>query len=96
MIAKPALLRFLARTPVRTFVLAPIAVAAFEFAMRGRALIFDPLGLPLLAWGYLQYGSSGATALPAAAAVRASKCRRNGSSHRGLIALRATRCISVT
>ena len=55
MIAKPALLRFLARTPVRTFVLAPIAVAAFEFAMRGRALIFDPLGLPLLAWGYLQY-----------------------------------------
>jgi hypothetical protein len=48
-------LRFLARTPMRTFVLAPIAVAAFEFAMRGGALIFDPLGLPLLAWGYLQY-----------------------------------------
>jgi protein-S-isoprenylcysteine O-methyltransferase Ste14 len=54
MIAKPALLRSLARTPVRTFVLAPI-VAAFEFAMRGGALILDPLGLPLLAWGYLQY-----------------------------------------
>ena len=55
MIGKPALLRLLARTPVRTFVLAPIAVAAFEFARRGGSLAFDPLGVLLLAWGYLQY-----------------------------------------
>jgi protein-S-isoprenylcysteine O-methyltransferase Ste14 len=48
-------LRLLARTPVRSFVLAPIAVAAFELALRGGTLAFDPLGLPLLAWGYLQY-----------------------------------------
>jgi protein-S-isoprenylcysteine O-methyltransferase Ste14 len=55
MMGKPAFLRFLARTPVRSFLLMPIAVAAFELARRGGTLGLDPLGLPLLAWGYLQY-----------------------------------------
>jgi protein-S-isoprenylcysteine O-methyltransferase Ste14 len=52
---KRALLRLLARTPLRSFVLMPIAVPAFELAWRGGTLAFEPLGLPLLAWGYLQY-----------------------------------------
>jgi hypothetical protein len=52
---KPALLRFLSRTPVRSFVLAPAAVAAFEWTRRGGTLALEPLGLPVLAWGYLQY-----------------------------------------
>jgi protein-S-isoprenylcysteine O-methyltransferase Ste14 len=55
MTGKHALFRFLTRTPVRSFVLMPLAVAAFEFTRRSGTLAFDPLGLPLLAWGYLQY-----------------------------------------
>jgi protein-S-isoprenylcysteine O-methyltransferase Ste14 len=55
MTGKHALFRFLTRTPVRSFVLMPLAVAAFEFTWRSGMLAFDPLGLPLLAWGYLQY-----------------------------------------
>jgi protein-S-isoprenylcysteine O-methyltransferase Ste14 len=50
-----SLFRLLARTPVRSFVLMPIAVAAFELARRGGTLAIEPLGLPLLAWGYCQY-----------------------------------------
>jgi protein-S-isoprenylcysteine O-methyltransferase Ste14 len=45
----------LTRTPVRTFVLAPIAVVAFELVRRGGTLALDPWGAPLLAWGYAQY-----------------------------------------
>jgi len=53
------LLRFLARTPVRTFLLMPIAVVAVELAWRGGTLAVEPLGLVLLAWGWLQYRLSG-------------------------------------
>jgi len=55
MTGKHALFRFLARTPVRSFLLMPIVVVTFEFARHGGTLALDPLGLPLLAWGYLQY-----------------------------------------
>jgi protein-S-isoprenylcysteine O-methyltransferase Ste14 len=48
-------LRWLTRTPVQTFILCPLAVIAFEFAWRGGRLAFVPWGLPLMAWGYLQY-----------------------------------------
>jgi protein-S-isoprenylcysteine O-methyltransferase Ste14 len=54
-----AVLRFLARTPVRSFVLTPIAVVSFEILWRGGTLAFEPWGLPLLAWGYLQYHLAG-------------------------------------
>ena len=49
------LLRFLARTPVHTFVLMPIVVAACELIWRGGTLAFDPWGVPLLVLGYAQY-----------------------------------------
>ena len=49
------LLRFLARTPVHTFVLLPLIVVACELILRGGTLAFDPWGVPLLAWGYAQY-----------------------------------------
>jgi protein-S-isoprenylcysteine O-methyltransferase Ste14 len=49
------LLRFLARTPVHTFVLMPIVVVACELVLRGGTLAFDPWGVPLLALGYAQY-----------------------------------------
>jgi protein-S-isoprenylcysteine O-methyltransferase Ste14 len=49
------LVSLLGRTPVRSFVLMPIAVIAFESVWRRGAPAFDPWGLPLLAWGYLQY-----------------------------------------
>ena len=47
--------RWLTRTPVQTFVLCPLAVIAAELVLRGGQLAFVPWGLPLLAWGYLQY-----------------------------------------
>jgi protein-S-isoprenylcysteine O-methyltransferase Ste14 len=53
--AVDALARWFIRTPVQTFVLCPVVVVAFEFAWRGGRLAFVPWGLPLLAWGYLQY-----------------------------------------
>src|SRR5262245_51656986 len=52
---KHAAYRFLVHTPVRSFLLMPIAVVAFEFVWRKGTLAFEPLGLLLLAWGYLQY-----------------------------------------
>ena len=49
------LLRWLTRTPVQTFILCPLAVIAFESVWQGGQPAFVPWGLPLLAWGYLQY-----------------------------------------
>src|SRR5262249_3164727 len=49
------LLRWLTRTPVQTFVLCPLLVVAFELVRQGERLTVVPMGLALLAWGYLQY-----------------------------------------
>jgi protein-S-isoprenylcysteine O-methyltransferase Ste14 len=46
---------WLQRTPVRTFVIYPVVVVAFELVWRGGELTFMPVGLVLLIWGYLQY-----------------------------------------
>jgi protein-S-isoprenylcysteine O-methyltransferase Ste14 len=50
-----ALRRWLKSTSNRTFVLYPVLVAAFEFALHGRDMRIVPWGIPLLIWGYLQY-----------------------------------------
>jgi protein-S-isoprenylcysteine O-methyltransferase Ste14 len=47
--------RWLARTPVQTFILCPLAVIAIELVINRGRLTFVPWGAPLLAWGYLQY-----------------------------------------
>lgn len=47
--------RWLLRTPVRSFVIYPAAVIAFELIRHGGTLIFLPWGAALLIWGYLQY-----------------------------------------
>jgi protein-S-isoprenylcysteine O-methyltransferase Ste14 len=47
--------RLFTSTPVRTFLLYPLVVIGFELAIRRGALVFVPWGVPLLAWGYLQY-----------------------------------------
>jgi protein-S-isoprenylcysteine O-methyltransferase Ste14 len=47
--------RWLKSTSNRTFVLYPVCIAVFEFALHGRDMGIVPWGLPLLAWGYLQY-----------------------------------------
>ena len=49
----------LERTPLRTFVIYPLCVIAFELAIRHGNLVIVPWGLPLLAWGYLQYRLTG-------------------------------------
>ena len=46
--------RFLRRTPVRTFIVYPLFVIAFELALY-RRLDFHPWYLPIMLWGYLQY-----------------------------------------
>ena len=47
--------RWLGRTPVQTFILCPLAVIVFELALHGGRLTIVPWGVPLMAWGYLQY-----------------------------------------
>ena len=59
-------LRWLQRTPVHSFLLAPLLVIAFELAINRGALTFVPWGVPLLVWGYLQYKFVGGYRLPLA------------------------------
>jgi len=59
------LLRWFQRTPVHTFFLCPLIVVAFEALTRGRPTVV-PWGIPLLAWGYLQYRLVGNYRLPRA------------------------------
>jgi hypothetical protein len=61
----------LERTPLRTFVIYPLCVIAFELAIRRGNLVIVPWGAPLLAWGYLQYRLTGHFACATAAGVRA-------------------------
>jgi protein-S-isoprenylcysteine O-methyltransferase Ste14 len=58
--------RWLGRTPVQTFLLCPLAVVLFELALNRGRLTIVPWGLPLLAWGYLQYRLVGSYRLPRA------------------------------
>jgi len=51
--------RWLQRTPVRTFVVYPAVVIAFEMIRQGGTLRVIPWGIPLLLWGYLQYRLTG-------------------------------------
>jgi protein-S-isoprenylcysteine O-methyltransferase Ste14 len=46
-------------TSFRTFVLSPLLVVAFELWLNHGRLRLEPWGLPLLAWGYLQYRLAG-------------------------------------
>jgi protein-S-isoprenylcysteine O-methyltransferase Ste14 len=48
-------MRFLSRTPVRTFFLYPVITLIWEFIIHNGKLDFHPLFLPLMIWGYLQY-----------------------------------------
>jgi protein-S-isoprenylcysteine O-methyltransferase Ste14 len=57
---------WLARTPVQTFILCPIAVVVFELMLHGGRFTIVPWGAPLLAWGYLQYRLIGRYRLPRA------------------------------
>ena len=60
------ILRWLGRTPVQTFILCPLAVIAVELVLNRGRLTIVPWGLPLLAWGYLQYRLVGNYRLPRA------------------------------
>jgi phospholipid methyltransferase len=48
-------MRFLGRTPVRTFIVYPFLTLLWEFFFRGGTLDFNAWYSPLLVWGYLQY-----------------------------------------
>ena len=58
--------RWLARTPVQTFILCPLAVIAVELLLNRGRLAIVPWGAPLMAWGYLQYLFVGRYRLPRA------------------------------
>ena len=47
--------RWFGSTSNRTFIVYPVAVAAFEFGVRRGALFIQPWGALLLLWGYGQY-----------------------------------------
>ncbi|OGQ83753.1 MAG: hypothetical protein A3F90_04525 [Deltaproteobacteria bacterium RIFCSPLOWO2_12_FULL_60_19] len=49
------LVKLLRRTPVRTFVFYPLITIAWELAVNRGALRLEPIFLPLMLWGYLQY-----------------------------------------
>ncbi len=48
-------MRFLSRTPVRTFIVYPILALGWEIIFNGGELNLRPFYLPLMLWGYLQY-----------------------------------------
>ena len=50
--------RFFMSTPKRTFLIYPVLIIVFEFAVYGQ-LTFAWWGIPLLVWGYLQYKLTG-------------------------------------
>ena len=60
------LLRWAQRTPVHTFFMSPLLVIAFELALHRGGLSVSPWGIPLLAWGYVQYLLVGNYRLPRA------------------------------
>jgi len=47
--------KLLARTPLRTFVLYPLLIIAWELLLRHGRLEVHPVFLPLMLWGYFQY-----------------------------------------
>jgi Phospholipid methyltransferase len=48
-------MRFLSRTPVRTFLLYPLITLVWEWIIHGSQIEINPWFLPLMIWGYLQY-----------------------------------------
>lgn len=52
-------MRFFSRTPVRTFIICPAAVIAWEMIFHSGEMVLDWRFSPLLPWGYLQYYLSG-------------------------------------
>ena len=50
-----ALMRFISRTPVRTFIVYPIIALIWQYATNRGEVLFHLLFLPLMIWGYLQY-----------------------------------------
>ena len=48
-------MRFFSRTPVRTFLLYPLIVILCEVTWHKGIFDIQPLFLPLMLWGYLQY-----------------------------------------
>ena len=49
------IVRLFSRTPVRTFIVYPCLVVMWELIWQKGSLKFQPLFLPLLLWGYMQY-----------------------------------------
>lgn len=48
-------LKLLRKTPFRTFILYPLITLAWELSLHKGHIQIEPLFLPLMVWGYLQY-----------------------------------------
>lgn len=49
------IIELLGKTPVRTFILYPLITLGWELFLNSGRLRLEPLFLPLMLWGYLQY-----------------------------------------
>ena len=49
------IIRFVASTPFRTFLLYPLLLVAWELIVRHGELRVQPVFIPIVMWGYLQY-----------------------------------------
>ena len=89
-------LRWLARTPVRTFLIYPLVVIAFELIRQDWTLTIMPWGVPLLIWGYLQYRIVGSFRWRHGGGGPSVDVLPQRIISGGPIATPATRCISAT
>lgn len=48
-------MRFLSRTPVRTFIIYPVVTLLWELILHGENFTLNLWVVPLMIWGYLQY-----------------------------------------
>jgi hypothetical protein len=68
-------MRFLSRTPIRTFVVFPVVTLLWEFVIRAGNFTPNLWFSPLLIWGYLQYRLCGSYRIKLGAEVRDWKHR---------------------
>ena len=87
-------MRFLSRTPVRTFLIYPLVVLLWELFTQAGRIEVNLWGLPLMIWGYLQYRYAVSIAARVAVVVLARKSPRRDWFLQASMLTPATPCIS--
>ena len=87
-------MRFLSRTPVRTFLIYPPVVLLWELLTHGGRIELNLWGVPLMIWGYLQYRLCGKYRSTRGVVVLAPKSPRRDWFLQASMLTPATPCIS--